>query len=200
MKIGAVVLSAALIGALATAEAAAPAAPGPLPTFERVMAMSTPRQVADLELTDQDGKSMRISDLAGAPTLVYFGFTSCPEVCPTTLLKLGRLKAANARELAGLRVAFISVDGERDTPQVTREFLKRFSPDFIGLTAPAEKVRPVALSFAAPFFKDPPKDGAYLVQHSTRVYALDKQGLLRAELYDASPEATLGVARALLAE
>jgi protein SCO1/2 len=180
--------------------AAAAATPKPLPVFERVMVMSTPREVGDLALTDQNGKNVRISDLTGAPTLVYFGFTSCPEACPTTLLKLGRLKAANARELSRLRVAFISVDGERDTPEVTKRFLQRFSPDFVGLTAPAEQVRPLALRFAAPFFKDPPKDGEYLVQHSTRVYALDKHGLLRAELYDASAEATLGVARALLAE
>jgi len=92
------------------------------------------------------------------------------------------------------------VDGERDSPQVLKEFLGRFSGEFIGLTAPPEQVRNLALSFSAPFFKDPPKDGAYLVQHSSRVYALDKQGRLRAELYDASAEATVGVARALLAE
>jgi len=188
-----------LIAVLAAAVAAS-AAPKPLPAFERVMTMSTPRSVGDLALTDQNGKSVRISDLVGAPTLVYFGFTNCPEICPTTLLKLGRLKAANPKELAGLRVAFISVDGERDTPEVTKRFLQRFSPDFVGLTAPAEQVRPLAMSFAAPFFKDPPKDGEYLVQHSTRVYALDRHGLLRAELYDASAEATLGIARALLAE
>jgi protein SCO1 len=180
--------------------AAAAAATRPLPAFERVMTMSAPRDVGDLALTDQDGKQVHIRDFAGTPTLVYFGFTSCSEVCPTTLAKLGRLKAANARELSRLRVAFISVDGERDTPAVTKEFVRRFSSDMVGLTAPAAEVRPLALRFAAPFFKDPPKDGKYLVQHSTRVYALDKQGRLRAELYDASAEATLGVARALLAE
>jgi protein SCO1/2 len=172
----------------------------PLPSFDRVMTMSAPRVVGDMELTDQNGRRMRISDLAGAPTLVFFGFTSCPDACPTTLLKLGRLKAAQAKELKGLHVAFISVDGERDTPEVMKKFLQRFSPDFVGLSAPAEQVRPLALRFAAAFFKDPPKDGTYIVQHSTRVYALDKQGRLRAELYDASAEATLGVARALLAE
>ena len=61
-------------------------------------------------------------------------------------------------------------------------------------------MRNLALRFSAPFFKDPPKDGEYQVQHSSRVYALDRQGRLRAEIYDASPEATVGIARALLAE
>ena len=192
--------SGALFAMFAGLVAAAAAATRPLPSFDRVMIMSEPRDVGDLALTDQDGRQVHLRDFAGSPTLVYFGFTSCPEACPTTLGKLRLLKKANARELANLRVVFISVDGERDTPAVTREFLRRFSPDFVGLTAPAADVRPLALRFAAPFFKDPPKDGEYLVQHSTRVYALDKHGRLRAELYEASTEATLGVARALLAE
>ena len=97
-------------------------------------------------------------------------------------------------------MVLISVDGERDTPEVLEAFLARFSADFVGLTAPAGQVRELALRFSAPFFKDPPRDGAYLVQHSTRVYALDKQGRLRAELFEASAEATTAIAQALLAE
>ena len=181
------------------AAAAAVAAPKPLPTFERVMNIE-PRAVADLEMTDHTGKRRGLSDFAGAPTFVFFGFTHCPDACPTTLQKLAMIKSAEGKSLEGLRVVLISVDGERDTPQVLKDFLKRFSGEFVGLTAPPEQVRNLALSFSAPFFKDPPKDGAYSVQHSTRVYALDKQGRLRAELYDASSEATVGVAHALLAE
>ena len=94
---------------------AAVAAAKPLPKFDRVMTMDTPRAVGDLAMTDQDG-ARRISDLAGAPTLVFFGFTNCPDVCPTTLQQLALIKSSRAKELAGLRIAFISVDGERDTP------------------------------------------------------------------------------------
>jgi protein SCO1/2 len=97
------------------------------------MSIDTPRAVVDLEMTDQDGKARRISDLAGAPTLVFFGFTHCPDVCPTTLQKLALIKSSRAKELAGLRVAFISVDGERDTPAVMKEYLKRFPAEFLGL-------------------------------------------------------------------
>ena len=179
---------------------AAVAAPKQLPQFERVMTLSAPRSLEDVSLTDQNGVRQRVSDLAGAPTFVFFGFTHCPDACPTTLRKLALIKASRAKELAGLRVVFISVDGERDTPPVIKEYLQTFSKDFTGLTAPAEEVRKLALSLSAPFFKDPPKDGGYIVQHSTRVYALDKQGRLRAELYDASAEAMVGIAKALLAE
>ena len=184
-----------LAGALATA---APA-PAPLPALERVMVIE-PRAVGDLAMKDQDGKPRRLADLAGAPALVFFGFTHCPDVCPTTLQKLAMIKSAKAKEMAGVRVVLVSVDGERDTPEVLEKFLERFDKDFVGLTAPSAEVRELALKFSAPFFKDPPKNGGYSIQHSSRVYALDKQGRLRAELYDASADATAALARALLAE
>jgi protein SCO1/2 len=164
------------------------------------MSMNEPRVVADFEMTDQHGKRHRLGDYTGSPVFVFFGFTHCPDACPTTLQKLAMLAKAEGKPIQGIRVVLISVDGERDSPPVLKEFLARFSGDFVGLTAPPAEVRNLALSFAAPFFKDPPKDGVYSVQHSTRIYALDKQGRLRAELWDASPEATIGVARALLAE
>ncbi|HET9475055.1 MAG TPA: SCO family protein [Steroidobacteraceae bacterium] len=189
--------TAALFTAMAVVTSVA--APKPLPPFERVMNIE-PRVVADLEMTDQNGKARRLSDLTGAPAFVFFGFTHCPDACPTTLQKLAMIKSSEVETLKGMRVVLISVDGERDTPAVLKGFLARFSGEFVGLTASPEQVRNLALSFSAPFFKDPPKDGAYAVQHSTRVYALDRQGRLRAELYDASREATIGLARALLAE
>jgi protein SCO1/2 len=192
--------AASLIGVLLGACLAPAAGAGQaLPAYDRVMTVE-PRAVGDLALRDQDGRAVRLSELAGAPTLVFFGFTHCPEVCPTTLQKLAMIQRAQPKALAGVRVVLISVDGERDTPEVLKAFLGRFSADFVGLTAPAGEVRNLALKFSAPFFKDPPKDGAYLVQHSARVYALDKQGRLRAEFYDVSSEAVIGIGRALLAE
>ena len=195
---GAVTVAVAALAAM-TARAG-DATPGPLPAFDRVMVLATPRSVCDLEMTDHRGARKRLADLAGAPALVYFGFTHCPDACPATLQQLALLKASRGKELGNLRVVLISVDGERDTPEALAAFLARFDEDFVGLTAPAAQVRNLALGFSAPFFKDPPRDGNYLVQHSPRVYALDKQGRLRAELFDASAEATVGIARALLAE
>ena len=125
-----------LAGALATA---APA-PAPLPALERVMVIE-PRAVGDLAMKDQDGKPRRLADLTGAPALVFFGFTHCPDVCPTTLQKLAMIKSAKAKEMAGVRVVLVSVDGERDTPEVLEKFLERFDKDFVGLTAPSAEVR-----------------------------------------------------------
>jgi protein SCO1 len=190
-------VAAVLCGLLA--DGAAADVPQPLPALAGVMAIEA-RGVGHLAMTNQDGKPANLGDLAGAPALVFFGFTHCPEVCPATMQKLALIKRAQSRELAGLRVVLISVDGERDTPEVLKAFLARFSDDFVGMTAPPAEVRTLALKFSAPFFKDPPKDGAYLVQHSARVYALDKRGRLRAELYDVNAESVVGVGRALLAE
>jgi protein SCO1/2 len=190
-----VMLSALMLSVAATAASA----PHPLPAFDRVMTIE-PRAVGDLAMTNQHGKPARLGDFAGSPVLVFFGFTHCPEVCPATLQKLAMIKRTRAKELAGLRIVLISVDGERDTPEVLEAFLARFSRDFSGLTAPPAQVRNLALGFSAPFFKDPPRNGEYLVQHSARVYALDKQGRLRAEIYDADAGAVAGIGAALLAE
>ena len=183
-----------------TAFAVRAGTPKPLPSFDRVMTLPAPRDVGDLPMTDQHGARKRLADYAGSPALVYFGFTHCPDACPTKLQRLALLKKSKPKELAGMRVLLISVDGERDTPEALTGFLARFDKDFVGLTAPPGEVRELALRFSAPFFKDPPKDGGYLVQHSTRVYALDKHGKLRAEMFDASAEATAGILQALQAE
>jgi protein SCO1/2 len=186
--------------AAAFASAALGASVKPLPAFERVMALNEPRKVVDIALTDQHGQSRKLSSLAGKPAFVFFGFTNCPDVCPTTLRKLALIKRVHAGELTGIRVVFISVDGERDTPAVMNDYLQAFSKDFVGLTARTDEVRKLALGLSAPFFKNPPKNGEYNVEHASRVFALDKLGRLRAELYDASPEAVVGIAKALLAE
>jgi protein SCO1 len=186
--------------AAAFASAAVGARVKPLPAFEKVMTLEQPRALVDVTLTDQDGKAKKISGFAGKPTFVFFGFTRCPDVCPTTLRKLALIKSTRANELAGTRIVFISVDGERDTPAVLKSYLRSFSKDFVGLTAPPDDVRKLALGLSAPFFGNPPKDGEYTIEHASRVFALDKSGRLRAELYDTSPEAVVGIARALSAE
>jgi protein SCO1/2 len=191
-----------LAGILAASFAAASAAADftPLPQIERVM-VTAPKPIADFQLTAQDGKPFRLSALHGRPALVFFGFAHCPDVCPLALQKLSALQKSAAKEMKGVRVVMISIDGDRDTPQAMRDYLHAFSPDFIGLTGPVADVREIAAHFSATFFKDAPKsDGDYTVEHTARVFALDRKGRLRAELYDASVDATGQVVHALLAE
>jgi protein SCO1/2 len=193
------VLSSAFLAASITAASAADLTP--LPQLERVM-VRAPKTVADFQLTDDEGKPFRLSSLQGKPALIFFGFAHCPDVCPAALQKLSLLRKSAPKEMAKVHVVMISVDGDRDTPQSMHAYLARYSPDFIGLVGPPADVRKIASDFSASFFKGQVRDsqGTYNVEHTSRVYVLDRKGRLRAELYDAPVENTASVVRALLAE
>ncbi len=198
--ISAIALSWALASAAPAKAATEPADFLPLPQIDRVM-VTAPKPITDFELTAQNGKPLRLSTLRGRPALVFFGFAHCPDVCPLALQKLAALEKSASKEMKGVRVVMISIDGDRDTPEAMRDYLRSFSPDFLGLTGPVTEVRDIASRFSATFFKDPPRsDGTYGVEHTARVFALDRKGRLRAELYDASVDATGQVVRGLLAE
>lgn len=133
--------------------------------------------------------------------LVFFGFTHCPSICPTTLARLRSLHAARDGALREAHIVLISVDGVRDTPERLKSYLAPLSADFIGLTGDPKSVAKIAAGFAAVFFKEPAaKDGSYNVMHSTQVFAVDKAGKLRATFADASIEDMATVTALLLAE
>jgi len=177
------------------------AAPAALPRLDRVYVNPEPASIADFTLTDQDGKSLAFSSLRGEPVLVFFGFTHCPSVCPTTLARLKSLHAARDGALKSAHVVLISVDGDRDTPARLKSYLAALSPDFIGLTGDPKLVSKIAARFAAVFFKEPAeKDGSYNVMHSTQVFAVDKAGSVRATFVDASIEDMATITDLLLKE
>ena len=192
-------LGALLAGfAAAGAQAAEPAA---LPALAGVYVNPAPVPVADFTLTDQAGKPRAFSSLRGEPVLVFFGFTHCANVCPLTMARLKSLHAADGGKLRRARVVMISVDGERDTPAAMKAYLEPLSRDFIGLTGDPKATAKIAAGFAAVFFREPAgKDGSYNVMHSTQVFAVDKQGRLRASFGDASIEDMAKLTRLLLAE
>jgi protein SCO1/2 len=169
------------------------AATGTLPERQGVVYAEPARIIGDFELTNQDGRSVRFSSLKGAPALVFFGFTHCPDVCPTTLQKLKLLKQSGDGEFDQVAVVMISVDGDRDTPASLKDYLASFSGDFVGLTGDPRKIRDIAAQFPAVFFKGLPEDAAgnYRVQHTSQVYAVDRAGRVRAQFSDASV-ATMG--------
>lgn len=173
-----------------------------LPAAERVRVLTSPRDLGDFELTSQDGGVFRFSALAGRPVLVVFGFTSCPDICPTILGNLKMLESAHGEALADTAIVFISVDGERDTPERLASFLAYYSSDFIGLTGSSDEVQQVASRFRAVFYPErpDPATGHYNVAHSVQVFAVDRQGRLRAEYHNATLEAMAEVTGALVAE
>jgi len=142
---------------------------GPLGT--QVAAVGGP-----FRLVDGNGKVVTDQDLRGKPYLVFFGFTHCPEVCPTTLFELSdvfRKLGPDADKAAAL---FITVDPERDTPAVMKDYIANFEPHLRGLTGTREQIDPVLKSFRVYSKKIPLKDGDYTMDHTALVYLMDKQG------------------------
>lgn len=133
------------------------------------------------ELVDQHGKTVRWEDFAGKYRIVYFGFTYCPDVCPTDVGRmvhgLGRLEKLEPDKAAKVVPIFISVDPERDTPAVVGEFAAAFSDKLIGLTGTPEQVKTAADAFRVYYSRgeDTP-GGGYLVDHSAVVYLFGPQG------------------------
>lgn len=193
-----------LLGRFGVAAAAAlviAATDAEVPKLDRVRVVETPRAIADAELTDEEGRTARLRDLRGKVAFVLFGFTNCADVCPLTLERLGQLRDSGGLNAADVAYVMISVDGERDTPAVMKEFLARFPEEFIGLTATPNRVTPIAEQFSAAFFKGAhTAHGQYDVAHSPQIFVLDAAGNLRAELFGASIESMTAVALALLAE
>jgi protein SCO1/2 len=187
---------------LAAAYFAPAAAAQPLPSFDRVRVLEAPRHIDDAELVDQDGKPFKLSALRGKVAFVLFGFTNCPDVCPITMERLRELQAAALLAKDQAAYVLISVDGERDTPPVMKEYLAKYSDEFIGLTADPNRVKSIATQFTAKFFKGghTGHDDGYNVNHSPQIFVLDPAGDLRAEVFGASLESMAGVARALQAE
>lgn len=181
--------------------AAALARAAELPSLERVYVNPAPATIEDFTLADQHGKQRSFSSLRGQPVLVFFGFTNCPDVCPATLARLKALHEARGGALRPARVVLISVDGERDSPAVLRKFLEPLPADFIGLTGDRRETAKIAARFSAVFFKEPPrKDGRYDVMHSSQVFAVDRQGRLRASFVNAPVEHMAEITSLLIQE
>jgi len=128
------------------------------------------------KLTDQDGRTVTETDVKGKPVLVFFGYTHCPDVCPTTLFDMSevfRKLGPDADRAAGL---FITVDPERDTPEAMKSYLSSFDPHLRGLTGDEAAIESAAKAYRVYFRKVPGADGNYTMDHTGLVYLMDKQG------------------------
>ncbi len=152
------------------------------PVLESGTWLSPPRALPTFALVDQDGKAAGPERLQGRWTLVFFGFSHCPEACPTTLALLGTVRRELATTLPAAQVPavlLISVDPERDTPSVLKAYLAGFDPSFTGLTGDPEALRAFATALGVPYRKIP-MDGDYMMDHSTAIMLVDPDGQLAA--------------------
>jgi protein SCO1 len=178
-----------IIGLIALLASAAATAAAPAP--ERTLLAEPPRAIADFQLTDQAGKTVKLADLRGAPVLMFFGFTHCAQICPTALHQLRQLEREHRAELGKTRIVIVSVDGERDSPAAMKTWLQPISTSFIGLTGPPARVHDIAAQFSAAFYKTPGASaGEYSMEHNSQIFLLDAKGQLRATFFNA-PLATM---------
>jgi protein SCO1 len=136
------------------------------------------KPVGEFVLTDSAGHPFTRRQLDGAPTLVFFGFTHCPDVCPTTLLQLAQIRRRAA--VPGLRVLFVSIDPQRDTPQALAPYVHAFDPQFEGVTGDPAVIAQLAVTFGVAVNRVDLPGGDYTMDHSAVVFLLDAGGNIAA--------------------
>ncbi len=134
-----------------------------------------------LQLTDQDGQPFDLTSLKGTPVFVYFGYTHCTDICPTTLADL---RTAIAQAALPAKVVFVTVDPARDTAPVMKSYLDAYKAGFIGLTGTAEQIAAAAAAWGVQYSAEPAdSSGNYEMSHTTDVYLVDGSGMLRNHIF-----------------
>jgi protein SCO1/2 len=170
----------ALLGALLLTGCSAPEPP----ELRQATLLPVAKAVADFKLTDQTGRPFTLDNLEGRWTLAFFGYTHCPDVCPTSMAMLGQVqrnlaKDPNTGELP--QVVFFSVDPERDTPELLASFVPYFHASFIGVTGDADEILKLTRQLGIIYGKvEGSGSDAYLVDHSAAIILFDPQGQFRA--------------------
>lgn len=156
----------------------------------------------NLSMQDSNGKLRTLHDFKGQALAIFFGYTQCPDVCPTALSQLAQAMHLLGDRAADVQVIMITVDPERDTPAILTEYVTLFHPDFIGLSGTAEQLHKTAQSFKAFYVKTPSlQANQYGIDHSSAFYLFDSTGSIRSLLNsDASPEDLAHDLRLLLPE
>lgn len=160
-------LAAALAGALVARQLSRPSV-----TMTSGTWLPEPRPLRPFELTDQDGSAFDLARLRGSPSLLFFGFTHCPDVCPTTLALLAQLD--RDAPVPGLRTVLVTVDPQRDDAAALKRYVGAFSPRMIGLTGSDAQLEGLMSQLGAARIRQPGVGDDYLVDHSATVYLLDR--------------------------
>jgi len=128
------------------------------------------------QLTDQNGKAVTDKNLKGKPTLIFFGYTHCPDVCPTSLFEISEVLRAMGKDADKVNAVFISVDPERDTPATMKDYLSSFDPHLEGLSGDPAETAKVITSYRVYAKKVPTRDGDYTMDHTALIYLMDRDG------------------------
>jgi protein SCO1 len=144
----------------------------------------------DFHLTDHNGKPRTLADYRGKAVVVFFGYTQCPDVCPATLAELAEVMRRLGPDADRVQVLFVTVDPERDTPELLSKYVPAFDPRFVGLYGDADATARTAKEFKIVYQKQPGKTpGSYTMDHSAGTFVFDPQGRLRVYVgYGQGPE------------
>jgi protein SCO1/2 len=142
----------------------------------------------DFTLTGHQGKKVRLQDYRGKVVLLYFGYTTCPDACPLTLIEMKQIMYLLGEQATQVQPLFISFDPERDTPEKLHTYLGYFDPSFVGLTGTPEAIAQVAKQYQVFYIKEEVDSAAgYLFAHTTALYLIDQQGRLRQRYRTGTP-------------
>ena len=154
------------------------------PVAQQIAAIGGP-----FKLTDQNGQTVTDQDLKGHPFLVFFGFTHCPDVCPTTLFEVSEILRALGPDADRTRALFITVDPERDTPEVLKEYVASFDAPILALSGSPEEIARAAKAYRVYYAKHPEPGGDYSMDHSSVIYVMDPEGRFTASFtHQSTPE------------
>ena len=132
----------------------------------------------DFRLTDADGRERTLADFKGKAVMMFFGFTQCPDVCPTALVRAAEIRKLLGADGERLQVIFVTVDPERDSPAVLKAYTQAFDPSFIGLYGDMQRTSQTAKDFKV-FYRKVPTGSSYTMDHSAFSYVFDPKGKIR---------------------
>jgi protein SCO1/2 len=164
------ILAAAAVGSVLALRVPAPEAP----VLQAGTALPEPRAIPEFAFTDAMGRPFGPAELRGSWSLVFTGFTHCPDVCPTTLALMAELRRRVARE--DLQFVFVSVDPERDTPEAMKRYVDHFDPAIVGVTGARPEMERFTAGLGLAQVRNPGTDGDYTVDHSTAFVLLNPKG------------------------
>lgn len=155
-----------------------------------------------LSLTDQDGKARTLEEFKGKVSVVFFGYTQCPDVCPATLAELAQIKKSLGKDGERLQGIFVTVDPQRDTPAVLKSYIANFDPSFVALYGTPEQTKAAAKEFKVFYAVSPGKtDSSYTVDHTAGSFVFDAHGKVRLFVrYGSGAEALASDLKLLLAQ